>query len=290
MEATELDHLVHAFGYSRYAEEYRSHIVKENIASKEAKHMTLLDGLALLLVNKTDVAAVSLRRVKDEVQILYAMNRDAITKRAAVVNEVLEIANSIVQAESLDKLQRREQLMDVILNHCQQKLERRREKVVEAWVDLKKSEPFSIAVPSASAIADFASGSPSLAPRLSQSTWAAWLAEWFDNDVSRPFFATVGNTPPATTSGIRTILVNARLLGRKKELSVSTFPTAEANCLTRRLSKLGQFLEAILQITKSASQERARNKGSIVFRAIPVSFPLSSFVTTAVYLVRTGAK
>jgi hypothetical protein len=161
---------------------------------------------------------------------------------------------------------------------------------MEAWGDLKKSESFSIAVPPASAITNFASGSPSLAPQLSPLTWAAWLAEWFDNDVSRPFFANAGNTPPPTASGIRTILVNARLLGRTNELSVSKIPTAEADCLTRRLSKLGQFLEVILQIIKSASQERARSKGSIVFRAIPVSFPLSSCGTTAAYLVWAGTK
>jgi hypothetical protein len=282
-QASELDQLIHGLDFSRCAAKYTpDFILKPSVNSKRrrnrvelVKNLPLLDGIALLLVDKAhnDVAAVSLRRTNEEVHLLYAMNRDAVETRAGVVNELIALANGIVTAEPLEIQHFRDELVSVVFRHCRHKLERRRAKLSDAWHDLNAPQPIDIAVPPADAIAEFAVGNDALAARLTPATWAEWLRGWFDDAVARPFFSSVGDTPPPTTSEVWSVLYRARLLARKPQLSVTAWPDdAKSACLNLRLSKLGQYIEAVAKISKAAQKERRRGTGSIRFRAVRVCF------------------
>jgi hypothetical protein len=268
MQATKLNQLLNALSYSRYAKEYTSSIVMENMmgegkgsTSVPGKHRTLLDGLALLLIDKahSNVAAVSIRRTKDEVLVLYAMNKDAAAARAHVVEEVVNIANGILDAEPLDIEVYRRQLVAVAPRYCQQKMERRRAKLFKAWSGDYMSGQVELPVPSADDIAQFLKNEPPVDPLLKPSTWGAWVSQWFQTSVSRPFFQSDGGSPPPTREELTDVLIISR--------SVAALLSEKAACLLRRLRRLGRYMEAVIKISKSAKLERNRSKGSVRFRS-----------------------
>jgi hypothetical protein len=285
VQASELDQLIHALVFSCYAaKDPPVSILKPIFNAKRSwnsvgrgKNLPLLDCIALLLVDKahSDIAAVSLHHTNEEVQILYAMNYEAIESRAGLVAELLAVANGIVNAEPLDIWHFHDEIIDVIFRHCRHKLERRRAKLSDAWRDLNAPRPMELPVQSADAIAEFVDDDNALAARLTPATWAEWLRQWFDNAVARPFFASVGDTPQPTTDEVRSSLYYARLLARKPQLWASArADDVKVACLSRRLSKLGQYLEAAAKISRAAQKARRRGAGTISFRAIRGKFSL----------------
>jgi hypothetical protein len=62
------------------------------------------------------------------------------------------------------------------------------------------------------------------------------------------------------------VLFISRLLGRMGWLPVVARGSEDAACLQRRLSKLGQYVEAMFQNLKSSKTERERSKSSVHFK------------------------
>jgi hypothetical protein len=288
-EASELDQLLNALSFSNYNAEYRPLHLKNSTLTRSVtgrkrllpddpgRNIGVLDGLALLLVDRasSDVAAVGFRRTRGRVEILYTIApNDAIERRAVVADELIAIANGIVSAEPpVNPHHFCDALMGVVLRHCQQKLERRRDKLAIAWRDLNSPEPFCIDVPPADAVADFASFAPDVPPHLTPTGWEAWLRGWFGETVAQPFFASgdVAASPP-TTRTTKAVLWTASILCSKQELSVSKMLwNRKVACLDHCLRKLGQYAGATMKIFYAAEAERRYGKGSIRFVGVPVS-------------------
>ncbi len=277
MPATDLDKNLNALSYTRYAKEYRSTVVKDNMVDKKraqelGKHMTLLDGLALLLVDKqlSDVAAVSIRRTNNIVWVLYAMNKDTATTRAGVVNELADIANDIVASDNPDAPEFADRLMAVAPQHCKLKMERRRDKLMKAWAAVTESA-VELPVPTAKAIAAFFDAGPFNEAQATPSTWAAWVAQWFRGAVSQKFFTSTGASPAPSNDQVTQVLIVSRLFGRMDWLTLAAHRFDEVACLKRRLSKLGQYMEAVIKILSTAKMERKRSNGSVRFKPELVS-------------------
>jgi hypothetical protein len=272
--ATELEKLVHALGYTQFASEYKSKIVRANVTDKgKDGELTLLDGLALLLVDKrnSDVAALSIRRTEHMVYVLYAMNKNAAAGRAAVLDEVIAVANGIVAAEAPDMEAFRNRLLAISPRYCWQKMDRRRDKLYTAWTDAIEDNSLKLRVPSVDELATLRKKAILAGADLTPSTWIAWLRQWFATSVSRSFFTSENDAPLPSSKAVANVIATCRLLGRVQLLTASPSTPEKAACLRRRILKLSQYLEAVIKITKYAQQEGRRSKGMVRFKREIVS-------------------
>jgi hypothetical protein len=273
-QATELEDLTHALSYTQFTHEYNSKIVKANMTDKgKGRELTLLDGLALILVDKQnrDVAAVSIRRTEHVVYVLYAMDEDAAAGRAGVLDEVIAIANGIVAAEAHDIKEFRNQLLAIPPRYCRQKMDRRRDKLYSAWTDAMEDSSVELRTPSIEELAALRGNAVLADAGLTPSTWSAWLRGWFATCVSRPFFSSENDAPLPSQKDIANVIATCRLLGRLQLFSGSASTLEKRACLRRRILKLSQYLEAVIKITKYAQQEGSRSKGMVRFEREIVS-------------------
>ncbi len=276
MAATNNDQLLNALAFSRHAKIESSKVVKANkIASRRGAagiigpNMTLLDCIALMLVDQrnADVAAVSFLRTNGTVEVLYSMNKNVVDTRGVVVDEIVNIANAIIDSESPDMESFRFQLSAIAPRYCRRKLERRRSKLVEAWQAVMATGRARLAVPTTERLNVFLRNNPSADVQLTPTTWADWLMHWFTNVASRPFFAVVGTVPLPSLREINSVLITSRLLGQMDVLSDTIPILDEADRLMGRLRKLGQYMEFVAKASTTVKRERKLTKGSVHFKA-----------------------
>jgi len=105
------------------------------LSGHQKKHLSLLDGIALLLVTdvKGDVAAVSFLHTKTSIEFYYAKSRPCIPQETAYVQELLKMAMSFKPSERSQWVHR---ALELVVTTCIKKVKGRMRKITS---ELKKS-------------------------------------------------------------------------------------------------------------------------------------------------------
>lgn len=249
---TDLYNYLYALAATRYSNEQRWAIVE----SERPKHLTLLDGIALMLVKKAknEVAAVSLTQIQrnDEhvVTFYYSKNERCSNEDRDFVEFLKKQAYSAHSGDRFGKLY--VQLLHKVADRCLNKYNRRRAKVYACWTIFSAGGFDGFKTPRQDEIMSLASNLGSL-NKLNPANWNEWLQEW------------LGGLSASTIDpwkAVRDIHAAYHLTHNFNGLRYLENPN-----LFHRLQKLGQYATAVKTLIRNAKSMGTK----VVFEAHEVS-------------------
>lgn len=129
----EIGELVHTISLLRRTQEYTP--APPSCSSTERKHLSLLDGIALLLVmgEKSDVVAVTYRQTTTDIIIFYSANCHDPNRRDHI-NEIANKIRNIVPNQKLSSVIGA--ILLICLKNCSRKIKQRVRKLWKAFTEL----------------------------------------------------------------------------------------------------------------------------------------------------------